>query len=401
MPIDELSPILAPGDRLGAFFMSASDHNLGLSQPVASPIYPSTVYSLPDLDALERINDGLDAGYSYARDNHPNAAELASHVAAMHDAKWGVIAASGMGAISATLLSLLKSGDHVVASDQLYGGTMQLLRQQLPRFGITTTWVDFNDLPAVEGALRKPTQILFAEKISNPLVRVCDLKRLADMARAHDAMLIVDNTFATPVLCKLLTLGADVVIESMTKLMGGHSDVTLGGAFGNDPIVGENVTVAVSRWGMNGSPFDCWLATRSLATLELRARASNHNAAELARWLEKHPKGMRIHYPGLPSHPDYEHATNRFGHEPGNMLSIELQGGRDAVNAFMRRGTGIPFAPSLGGTVTTCSYPAGTSHKFVDKAEKDRLGITEGLIRLSVGIEPLEEIVKNVASKLE
>ncbi len=380
--------------------MSASDQELGLSRPVASPIYPSTVYSLPDLDALDRINDGHDAGYNYARDKHPNAAALASQVATMHDAEWGVIAASGMGAISATLLSLLKSGDHVVASDQVYGGTMQLLRQQLPRFGVTTTWVDCNDLAAVEKALRTPTQMLFVETISNPLVRVCDLKRLADMAGSRDAKLIVDNTFATPLLCKPLSLGADVVIESMTKLMGGHSDATLGGAFGKDPKIGDNLTVAVSRWGMNASPFDCWLATRSLATLELRVRASNHNAAELARWLEIHPKRTPIHYPGLPSHPDYKYATSQFGHEPGNMLSIELDCGRDAVNAFMRRGTGIPFAPSLGGTVTTCSYPAGTSHKFVDKAEKDRLGITEGLIRISVGVEPLKEIFRNMESKL-
>lgn len=380
--------------------MNESHPELGVSRPVATPIYPSTVYALPDLDALERINDGIDDGYSYARDKHPNAAELAQQVTKLHDAKWGTIAASGMGAISATLLSLLKSGDHVVASDQLYGGTVQLLRQQLPRFGVTTTWIDVNDLAAVEKALAKPTQVLFAETMSNPLVRVCDLAQLAKLAHKCDARLIVDNTFATPVLCKPLNLGADVVIESMTKLMGGHSDATLGGAFGMDPTIGENLTIAVSRWGMNASPFDCWLATRSLATLELRARAAANNAAELAKWLEKHPKVTRVHYPGLTTHPDNEQAKQQFNGAPGNMLSFELPGGRDAVMAFMRRGQGIPFAPSLGGTATSCSYPAGTSHKFVERAEKDRLGITEGLVRLSVGIEQFEEIVENLSSKL-
>jgi cystathionine beta-lyase/cystathionine gamma-synthase len=379
---------------------SDRDRTLGLSRPASSPIYTSSVYSLPDLDALERISAGEDIGFTYARDGHPNAADLASQLAKLEAATWGVIAGSGMGAITATLLAMLKSGNRVVASDQLYGRTAQWLGQEISRFGVATSWINIADLDAVKAALSTPAQALLVETISNPLLRVSDIPRLAELAHPHGAKLIVDNTFATPTLCQPLNIGADVVIESLTKLIGGHSDITLGAAFGNDAQLGATIARIASVWGMPASPFDCWLATRSLPTLALRAHAAASNALLLATWLGQQAGINRVVYPGLGNHPDYELANRLISGPPGNMVAFELTGGRDAVNTFMRRGSTIPFSPSLGGTATTCSYPAGTSHRFVDKAEKQRLGITDGLIRLSVGIEPFEEIVVAMAEKL-
>jgi cystathionine gamma-synthase len=382
--------------------MSSTDRDrvLGVSRPVASPIYPSTVYALPDLDALERISAGDEVGFTYARDGHPNAADLASRLAKMEGASWGLIASSGMGAMTATLLALLKSGDRVVASDQLYGRTAQWLGEEIARFGVTTSRVDVSRLDDVRAALATPVRVLLVETISNPLLRVSDLSRLAELAHSRGATLVVDNTFATPVLCRPLELGADVVVESLTKLIGGHSDVTLGAAFGNSVQLGATLAKTASVWGVPAGPFDCWLLLRSLPTLALRAKAAASNAQQLAQWLGQQSGVSRVIYPGLANHPDHDLAKRVMTGPSGNMVAFELVGGRQAVNGFMRRATGIPFCPSLGGTATTCSYPAGTSHRFVDKAEKARLGITDGLIRLSAGIEPFEEIANAMLLKL-
>lgn len=382
--------------------MSPSERNpeLGRSRPAAPAIYPASVYSLPDLDELDRISDGVEPGYSYARDKHPNAAELAARMAEAHQAQWGVVAASGMGAIAATLLSVLRCGDRVVASDQLYGGTAQLLRSLLPRFGVETSLVDTCSVASVREALSKPVKLVFIETMSNPLLRVPDVGQLAELAHSRQALLLVDNTFASPVLFRPLAHGADLVVESMTKIIGGHSDMTLGGVFGNDPAIGAEVARSASLWGMPASPFDCWLAVRSLATLDLRIRAAAANASQLATWLDQRSGVAKVVYPGLASHPDHSRAMELFSGPPGNMVAFELPGGRSAVNQFMRQGPGIPFCPSLGGTETSCSYPFGTSHRFLNPIEKERLGVTAGLIRLSVGIESVEQIIEDLAAKL-
>ncbi|MBX7103278.1 MAG: aminotransferase class I/II-fold pyridoxal phosphate-dependent enzyme [Gemmataceae bacterium] len=373
------------------------DRELGVSRPVAPPFHPSSVYAIPDLDCLERISDGTDLGYIYARDNHPNGIALAARLAELECAAWGVVAGSGMGALTATMLAMLKAGDRIVASDQLYGRTSQWLGQELARFGVTTTWVDSSDLPAVRSALATPTRVLLVETISNPLLRVADIPRLAEAAHARDCALVVDNTFATPVLCRPIEYGADVSIESLTKLIGGHSDVTLGAAFGSDRNLRPQVALVASVWGMSPAPFDCWLTLRSLPTLALRVRSAAANAREVAEWLRHRPDVRLVAYPGLKDHPDFELAGRMLDGAPGNMVAFELQGGRSAVNRFIRKATGIPFCPSLGDTGTTCSYPAGTSHRYMNPAEKVRLGITDGLIRLSVGIEPLDAIIRELS----
>jgi cystathionine beta-lyase/cystathionine gamma-synthase len=366
---------------------------------MAPPLYTSSVYSLPDLDTLDRIVNREEPGFCYARDDHPNARGLAAKLAACEGGEWAVICGSGMAAISAIFAATLSGGSRVVASNRLYGRTTQLLTQDLSRFGVKSEFVDTGDLRAVARALETPAQLLFVETVSNPLLTVADVDALAREAHARDCLLVVDNTFATPTLCRPLERGADLVMESLTKMIGGHSDVTLGLVSGRGPLAAE-VTRAVSVWGFASNPFDCWLAERGVATLDLRMRAACANAARLADWLPEQRGVKRVIYPGRPEHPDHALAERLLGGAFGNMLCFELAGGREAVNRFMRRAPGVPFSPSLGDTQTTCSYPAGTSHRYAPVEEKERLGITEGLIRLSVGVEEFSAIRAEMAKGL-
>jgi cystathionine beta-lyase/cystathionine gamma-synthase len=373
--------------------------HLGPTTPLVPPLFQSSVYTLPDLDALDRVTNAEEPGFIYARDAHPNAWHLAGRLAALEGASWAVVCGSGMAAISALLLANLDHGGRVVASSHLYGRTSQLLRDELARFGVQTTFVDTSDLGQVEKALQTPPKVLFAETMSNPLLRLSDVSALAELAHASGCRLIVDNTFATPVLVRPLDLGADLVMESLTKMIGGHSDVTLGLACGKGELLAE-VSRIVSIWGLASNPFDCWLVERGLSTLPLRMRAASANAAALADWLAAQPGVTRVLYPGRPDHPDHALAKRLLHSGFGNMLCFELAGGREAVNRFLRSAPGIPFSPSLGNTTTTCSHPATTSHRYVSPAEKKRQGIGDGLIRLSVGVEDAEEIKAEMAKGL-
>jgi len=372
---------------------------LGQSVPLVPPLYQSSVYTLPDLDALDRIMNAQAAGFIYARDGHPNARQLADQLSALEGALWTVVCGSGMAAISAVVLATVQKGDRIVASNRLYGRTTQLFREELPRFGVETTLVDTNDLEEVRTALRQPARLLFVETMSNPLLRVVDLEELVDLAHERDCRLVVDNTFATPVLCRPLDYGADYVMESLTKMIGGHSDVTLGALSSRADLLAET-TRTVSIFGLASNPFDCWLAQRGLTTLALRMKAACANAAALADWLAGHGGVSRVVYPGQTDHPDHELAGRVLAEGYGNMLCFELDGGREAVNDFMHRARGVPFSPSLGNTTTTCSHPATTSHRYTSPAEKRRQGITDGLIRLSVGVEELKDIRAEMAKGL-
>lgn len=376
-----------------------SNARLGKSRPLAAPLYQSAVYTLPDIDTLDRITEGAEPGFIYARDGHPNAQLLAERLAELEAATWAQVCSSGMAAISASVLSAVQQGDHIVASNRLYGRTTQFLGQELTRFGVRTTFADTGDPDRVREALDTPTRLLLVETMSNPLLRVADVSQLADLAHHRGCALVVDNTFATPVWSRPLELGADLVIESLTKLVGGHSDVTLGVAAGkkDEPL---QVSQAVTIWGFAPNPFDCWLTLRDLATLPLRVRAASANATELADWLPDQPGVARVIYPGRTDHPDHDLARRLLGGGFGNMLCFELEGGRDAVNHFMRRAPGIPFSPSLGDTRTTCSHPGSTSHRYVSPAEKRRQGISDGLVRLSVGVEDVRDIEKELARGL-
>ena len=376
------------------------DRFLGASTPLTPPLFQSSVYTLPDLDALDRIMNAEETGFPYARDGHPNAKWLGEELAAIEGASWGVVCGSGMAAITAGLLALVQKGDRIVASNRLYGRTTQLLTQELPRFGVETTFVDGADLDEVRAALAQQTRVVFVETMSNPLLRLVDIEALAGVAHESGASFVVDNTFATPALVRPLELGADLVVESLTKMIGGHSDVTLGVIAGEISDLLPQINQTVSIWGLASNPFDCWLAARGVSSLPLRMKAASANAAALADWLAGQSGVRRVVYPGRPDHPDHELAQRLLTDSFGNMLCFELSDGRDAVNRFLRRAKGIPFSPSLGNITTTCSHPGATSHRYVSAAEKKRQGISDGLIRLSVGIEDLKQIQREIAQGL-
>jgi cystathionine beta-lyase/cystathionine gamma-synthase len=372
---------------------------LGPTSPLVPPLYQSSVYTLPDLDALDRVMNAEEPGFIYARDAHPNARRLAERLADLEGAAWALVTGSGMAAISAIVLATVQQGQRIVASNRLYGRTTQLFAQELPRFGVETTFIDIGDLQQVQAALERPARLLFVETLSNPLLRASDVGALAQLAHERGCLLVVDNTFATPVLCRPLAHGADFVMESLTKMIGGHADVTLGLVCGGGDYLTELSQVS-SIWGLASNPFDCWLAERGLATLPLRMKAASANAAALADWLAGRPGVARVIYPGRPDHPDHELVGRLLQGGFGNMLCFDLAGGRDAVNRFMRQAPGIAFSPSLGNTTTTCSHPATTSHRYTSPAERQRQGISDGLVRLSVGVEELADIQGEMARDL-
>jgi cystathionine beta-lyase/cystathionine gamma-synthase len=292
-------------------------------------------------------------------------------------------------AIAAAVAAFTGAGGRVVAARQLYGVTSRLLGEDLARFGVETAWADVTDLRSIEEALRPRADVLLVETIANPLLQVADLPALAALARRAGARLVVDNTFATPLCCRPLEQGADVVVHSVTKFLGGHGDLMLGVAAGGADAT-ESLRRQARLWGGTANPFESWLALRGIATLPLRMERSCANAAALAARLEAHPPVRAVHYPGLPSHPQYEKARQVLA-SPGPMLSFELAGG-DAARGVLRRLRRVRFAPSLGDVATTISYPWSTSHRALAPEARLASGISEGLLRLSVGIDHVDDV---------
>lgn len=363
------------------------------------PLFPAAVYPYPNLESLDRAMAGNSPGVFYARDSHPNGDELAGKLTALESGVWGRVTGSGMSALVAAILPFVRSGDRIVASDQLYGKSALWLRDELTRFGATVEFVNTCDLDAVRRSLTAPARFVFAETISNPLLRVADLDALADIAHKAGARLIVDNTFASPILCRPLERGAALVQESLTKFIGGHSDLTLGYVGGTDAADAKPVMTASSTWGLTAGPFDCWLALRSLETLSLRVRAASANAAELAERLDKLPGIARVIYPGRADHSDHALASALLLEGCGAMLAFELAGGRDAAIEFLHK-TDVPLCPSLGHSGTTISYPAATSHRGMTAEQRARLGVTDGLLRLSVGVEGMDDLLGRIEAGL-
>jgi cystathionine beta-lyase/cystathionine gamma-synthase len=372
--------------------------DFGPSTPLAPAFIPSSVYSLPDLDALEAVSTGEKAGFIYSRDNHPNAVQLETELTNLESAAGTVVCGNGMAAMAMLAITVLGEGGRAIVSDRLYGRSTQLFMQELPHFRVPTEAIDTSNLSKVEEAL-KPSgpaaaKLLVVETMSNPLLSIANLPKLITLCKEHQVSLLVDNTFATPALCRPIELGADFVLESLTKMMGGHSDITLGAVSVKDTSWLTRLRQVRSIWGFMGDPFPCWLALRGLPTLHLRVEAACQNAEKLAGLLKQQKNVSRVIHPSLSDHPDHELAKTLFGGSFGNMMCFELQGGREAVNRFFRQAEQLKFCPSLGDYATTCSHPASTSHRYLEPEERERQGITDGLIRLSVGIEAWEELEK-------
>jgi cystathionine beta-lyase/cystathionine gamma-synthase len=366
--------------------------------PARLPIYQSAGWSFRDLDEVDAIYGRTLPGGIYGSDGNPNLLALEGTIAALEDAPEAVATSGGMAALAAAFLSILRTGERVVAARELYGNTIRLL-DHLARFGIATEYVDATELPAVERALASSTRLVLVETISNPRLRVADLPALARAAHASGALLLSDNTLAGPYHCRPLAHGVDIVMESATKFLAGHQDVVIGALAAKPELIKPARTFAV-RTGMVPGAFDAWLTSRSIETLEVRAQREACNALALAGWLERHPKVRRVHYPGLPSHPDHAVARRLLDRGFGAMVSFELDGGVRAVNAFLAGLRRIPLVLSFGGTQTTLSHPAKSSHRGLSEETRRTLGIHDGLLRMSVGAEALADLQADLDAAL-
>nr|WP_239479611.1 PLP-dependent transferase [Actibacterium sp. 188UL27-1] len=370
----------------------------GESLPIGAPLQPSVVYGAESPDGLDDLYEGRAEGWTYAREGHPNAATLAARINALEGAEGGHVMGSGMAAITAVMLGLCQAGDHVIGSDQLYGKSLKMLRDDLPRLAIGTTLVDATDAAMVEGALRPETKLILLEVVSNPTIRIADIAGVAALARARGVKLVIDNTFTTPRAFQAYTHGADVIVHSVTKLLAGHSDATLGYAVARDPADRAAIAMASATWGLTPSPFDCWLAERGLFSFDLRYDRAEDNAAALADHIADLPGILRVLYPGRADHPESIRARDLLAGRYGNMVSFEVRGGRDAANALVRAMPNVPFAPTLGDIGTTLSHPATSSHRGLSPAGRAAMGITEGFFRVSVGVEDIAVLKEEFAA---
>jgi methionine-gamma-lyase len=365
-------------------------------RPNSVPIYQAVTFSAEDVEELGAISTGRMAGYSYARIGNPTGDTLARAMAEIEGAEAASVFASGMAAIHAALMSVLGAGDRVVATRAIYGSTRTLLTQRFGRLGVAVAFVDATDLEAVEAALvAAPTRILYVETISNPTIVVVDIAALAELAHRHGALLIVDNTFASPVLCRPIELGADLAIESLTKYIGGHSDVLGGSVAGSRERIGAVKSVEIDTGGTL-APFSAFLVLRGIATLAIRMTRHAQTALALATWLEDQDGVVRVYHPDLPSHPQHDVAARQFPHASG-MLAVELAGGaiggRAAGGAFIDALTIAERTASLGSIHTIVAHPPTTTHRQYDAAQLAEAGIAPGLLRCSVGLEDRDDLI--------
>ncbi|KAB2331144.1 PLP-dependent transferase [Cytobacillus depressus] len=344
-----------------------------------TPIYQTSAFTFEDLDDLEGYYQG-EGNYLYSRVGNPNTDELGQAVAALEGAPAGVAASSGLSAILAGVLAVVKSGDHIVAADDVYGGSFHLLKEELNELGIETSFVSFSDIQIVEQAIKPNTKLLFTESITNPLLRVEDLEAVVSLAKRHQLSVLIDNTFATPFHCTPYMLGADLVVHSATKYIGGHSDVTAGVVVGREDLI-EKARAKVVNLGANVSPFEAWLTCRGLKTLALRIKSQSANARKLAEALQGNTNIAKVYYP-------FNEAEEGFG----AMVSVELSKNVD-VNQFFRSLSWVKIVPTLAGVETSVSHPLTTSHRALPPEANKALGITREVVRISVGIEHPEDII--------
>lgn len=366
------------------------------------PIYMNTVFAFDDVETLDAVYEGQKEGYVYSRNANPTTDSLAEMMVAIEEGEAASVYGSGMAAITMSIIANVKAGDHIISDKVLYGGTYQLLNEELRKFDVEVTFLDFKH-DDVESHIKPNTKLLYMETITNPLMEVIDIKKFADIAHEHSALLIVDNTFATPIVCQPLTLGADIVVYSATKYICGHSDVTGGVVISTQEMI-DKIHKTAAIYGPTMSPFDAWILMRSLRTLELRMIQHSKNALELARFLEEQPQISKVYYPGLKSSETHGLAKRQFANELyGGMVSIDLAGGEKAAYEFVRALEDIKFLPSLASYTTSISYPGKTSHRALTEEEREAAGISMGLIRLSIGLESvsdLKEEFKKALSKL-
>ena len=358
---------------------------------ISVPIYQTSTFVFEDV--------GKTRGYDYSRTANPTRKVLEDTIAQLEGGKAGFAFATGMAA-ETTVIHLLKAGDHVISGDDIYGGTYRLFQNTMRDFGLEFTFLRMDDRKRIEEAIKPNTKMLWLETPSNPLLNIVDIEMVVDIARQHNLMTVMDNTLATPYLSRPLEYGVDLVVHSSTKYLNGHCDVVSGAVVTTTDELSERVQFLLNTLGTCASPFDCWLVLRGIETLPVRMKQHEENAAAVANYLKGHPTVNRVLYPGLDSHPGHEIAKRQMSGF-GGMVSLKLKGGIEAVNHFLRRLKVFSLAESLGGVASLVEHPATMSHASMPKDFRDKVGITDDLVRLSVGLENIDDLIEDLRQALE
>lgn len=357
---------------------------------VITPIYQTSTYAQEEL--------GVSKGFDYGRTINPTRVALEANIAALEKGKYGFAFGSGMAAIT-NIAALLNGGDHVIVSNNVYGGTFRFFDKIMKRFGLEFSWVDTSDEKNIRAAIKPNTKMLYVETPTNPMLTITDLQAVASIAKEHKLISVVDNTFMSPYFQTPLDFGVDIVLHSTTKYINGHSDVIGGVVITSNEELKEKLKFLQNSIGAVPSPFDCWLVLRSTKTLALRMRQHNENAIAMAEFLSKHPKVKKIYYPGLATHPQHALAKKQM-RGFGGMISIEL-GSMDAGKNMLRNVKIFALAESLGGVESLICHPASMTHGAIPLEDRLKLGLTDGLVRLSVGCEDKEDLIADIDSALK
>ena len=387
---DEPSPS-KDGTEFATRAIHAGQHPDPETGAVMTPIYASSTFA--------QDGPGDHRGYEYSRTGNPTRTALEDNLASLEGGDYGRAFASGMAAIN-TVLNLLEAGDHVVVGEDVYGGTHRLFTEVYADYDLRFSFVDTTDPDAVVEAVAPATELLWIETPTNPLLQVIDLDAIAEVAEAADALLAVDNTFATPALQRPLEYGADVVAHSLTKYLGGHSDVVGGALITDDPDLDERLGFYQNSVGATPDPFACFLVLRGTKTLPVRMERHSENARTLAAWLEDHPAIERVYYPGLESHPQHELAARQMD-ACGGMVSFELDGSLEATERLVSSTEVFTLAESLGGVESLLEQPATMTHAAVPREQRLEAGVTDGLVRVSVGLEAIEDLRADLAGAID
>jgi len=358
---------------------------------ISTPIYQTSTFAFEDVDKTR--------GYDYSRIANPTRKVLEDTIAQLEGGKAGFAFATGMAA-EATVVHLLKSGDHIIADDDIYGGTYRLFQDVMQDFGLECTFLRMDSRERIEDAIKPNTKMLWLEALSNPLLNIVDIEMAVDIAKKHNLMTVMDNTFATPYLLRPIEYGVDIVVHSTTKYLNGHCDVVGGAVVTTTDELTERVQFLLKAMGTCASPFDCWLVLRGIETLPVRMKQHEENAATVANYLTRHSAVKRVFYPGLDSHLGHEIAKRQMKGF-GGMVSFELKGGTEAVNSFLRKIKVFSLAESLGGVTSLAEHPATMSHASMPEDHRKRVGITDELIRLSVGLENIDDLIEDLRQALE